>query len=178
MDTALITRSGEKAATQSQFDYIKSLLAERDLTDDMTKWVNDARHFAVIGDFSSKAASQLIDALLFMPKKSEPRHFAPEAGIYQHGHDLFRVYLGQQNGHMLVKRILVSHDTMANVDNIDGYEYLGRASRFLPVNARRLSLEDVGALGRTFDHCLLCGRRLDDPESVDRGIGPVCATKY
>jgi hypothetical protein len=59
-----------------------------------------------------------------------------------------------------------------------GYHYLGAAARHLPTTARRLSLAEVGAMGKTFDHCLTCGRRLDDPESVDRGIGPVCAKKY
>ena len=71
---------------------------------------------------------------------------------------------------MLVKAV--------EVDEGVQYTYLGAASRKLPADAPRLTLDEVGDLGKTFDHCLCCGRRLDDPESVDRGVGPVCARKY
>lgn len=34
------------------------------------------------------------------------------------------------------------------------------------------------AYGRLVGCCALCGRRLEDSESVARGIGPICAAKY
>ena len=34
------------------------------------------------------------------------------------------------------------------------------------------------AYGRQYGQCACCGRELSDPESVQRGIGPVCADKY
>ena len=41
----------------------------------------------------------------------------------------------------------------------------------------KLTVEQAGALGHECGHCVLCGRFLNDPESVARGIGPVCAGK-
>jgi hypothetical protein len=34
------------------------------------------------------------------------------------------------------------------------------------------------AYGRQFGECAICGRELSDPESVQRGIGPICADKW
>lgn len=34
------------------------------------------------------------------------------------------------------------------------------------------------AYGRETGQCACCGRELTDPESVERGIGPICAEKY
>jgi hypothetical protein len=34
------------------------------------------------------------------------------------------------------------------------------------------------AHGKKFGKCSVCARDLSDPESVERGIGPVCADRY
>jgi len=34
------------------------------------------------------------------------------------------------------------------------------------------------AYGRETGQCACCGRELTDPESIERGIGPICAEKY
>ena len=34
------------------------------------------------------------------------------------------------------------------------------------------------AYGQRFGSCAVCGRELSDKDSVDRGIGPICAEKY
>jgi hypothetical protein len=34
------------------------------------------------------------------------------------------------------------------------------------------------AYGRKTGECACCGRELTDPESIERGIGPICAEKY
>lgn len=39
-------------------------------------------------------------------------------------------------------------------------------------------LAEAVAHGKRTGHCAICSRKLTDPESVDRGIGPVCATKF
>ena len=38
--------------------------------------------------------------------------------------------------------------------------------------------EAAVAYGRRTGRCACCGRLLTDPESIDRGIGPVCATRW
>lgn len=93
------------------------------------------------------------------------------------GDQYVRVYLGQQSGQMLAKRI---HAEADGGEWVVSYEYLGLASKVLTPDTTpvRMSLEEVGEMGIAFNHCLICSRRLDDPESVDRGIGPVCAANY
>lgn len=55
------------------------------------------------------------------------------------------------------------------------YEYVGLASKHLPASAKPLPLEEAKAWGRLTSTCVVCGRALDVPESVDAGIGPKCA---
>lgn len=165
-----------RPATQKQRDFIERLLGEKDTTGTAYEgWTPDWSRA------TSRTASTVIDFLLTLPKRTAPA--APAAaevtpGVYViHGDEYVRVYHGQQSGKMLVKRINMEQDGDTWTVH---YEYLGSADRVLVPAAtpERLSLEEVGSLGITTNHCLMCGRRLDDPESVDRGIGPVCAAKY
>lgn len=164
-------------ASAKQISFIKSLIADRELDADNQMAVDLCRELAVEGTFTSKQASKLIDRLLAAPKKADERSRI-DAGIYavedsEGTHTIVRVYLGQQSGQMLAKQVFV-------LDGDVSYDYLGMARKVLG-SARtwtRLELSEVGALGITTGHCLICGRRLDDPESVDRGIGPVCAENY
>jgi hypothetical protein len=160
-------------ATEKQVAFVTRLLGERNTTG--TKY--EGHHTAPA--LTKQQASEAITALLGLPMAEQATERANEegqqysAGVYEQpvSGRLFRVYLGQRTGTLLVKEIIVDEDGV-------GYHYLGAAARHLPTTARRLSLAEVGALGKTFDHCLMCGRRLDDPESVDAGIGPVCSKKY
>lgn len=162
-----------KPATTKQFQLIKRLIDERQLSQRDVDYVEQCRQQAIVGQLATTGASNLIDHLMALPKQDNPsEQDEPEAGIYQSTDGMFRVYLGQKSGRMLAKEI-----TMA-LDNSPVYTYRGSATRVLPEDAQRLSLEEVGQIGQMFDHCLCCGARLDDPESVDRGIGPICASKY
>lgn len=41
----------------------------------------------------------------------------------------------------------------------------------------RLTLEQAAALGKQWHRCMICGRELTNEDSIDRGIGPICAAK-
>lgn len=167
-------------ATDKQFAFIKRLLGERHLSAELSADVAEARALATSRALSSSAASRLIDRLLEAPKSAPaPREVGdaeePKAGIYDlDGKMLVRVYLGQNSGKMLVKSVDIAEDGSVT------YEYQGAASKvFRSIGlARRLPVEEVGRLGLEASTCLICGRGLNDPESVDRGIGPVCAANY
>ena len=74
----------------------------------------------------------------------------------------------------------------------DEGEYLGKVTggRFLKVRSCTNEQESqvvavckdpkaaAIAYGKRFGSCAVCGRTLTDGESIDRGIGPVCADKY
>jgi hypothetical protein len=159
-------------ASQKQMDFVNRLLGERDTTG--TKFAA----FFTAPALTKTQASEAITALLALPKKSDTAPAEPEAGVYVYAGDQYaRVYLGQQSGHMLAKRINFEQD---GDDWTVSYEYLGAAAKVLTPDTTptRLTLDEVAGLGVTTNHCMMCGRRLDDPESVDRGIGPVCARQY
>lgn len=177
--------TGGKPASEKQVALIRRLLTEKDLTGtrfevtEPSSWedalaevgVGTPRDLVAELARTSRDASSVIDELFALPRLSTgTRDWA--AGVYE-GADgrVYRVYLGQQSGRMLVKEVVGNRE--------DGYtlEYIGSAARVMPADARKLTLEEAKEWGRATSHCIKCGLRLDDPESVDRGIGPVCAKK-
>jgi hypothetical protein len=160
-------------ASQKQFDFIKKLLSEKQVDAQTQELVDMCREHAVAGTLRSKTASNLIDVLLALPRKKDASDDI-QAGVYAvNGDMIVRVYLGQQSGQMLAKQV---HLTVGDAT----YDYIGMARKVFAdaTTWTRLSIEEVGALGISSGQCIICGRRLDDPESVDRGIGPVCASRY
>jgi len=112
-----------------------------------------------------KRASAAIDYLFGCA--SAPASAAVEAGVYVNADGaVYRVYLGQQSGRMLAAKV-----------EGDEFVYAGQADRFLTSASRKMTIEEAAAWGKTTGTCIVCARRLDVPESVDRGIGPVCFAK-
>lgn len=58
-----------------------------------------------------------------------------------------------------------------------GQTYVGQIQDQLAIIAQDPRAA-AAAYGRLVGSCGLCGRRLEDPDSVARGIGPVCAAKH
>lgn len=160
-------------ATEKQQNFITRLLAEKNTAGTYYDgWEPDW------SASTPKSASAVIDFLLTLPRKQAEEAAPVEAGVYTDGDKFVRVYFGQQSGQMLAKEIHLHSDGPEAEAQYVEYAYLGRAANVITSDYRRMTLEEVGSLGKRFDHCLLCGRRLDDPESVDRGVGPICARKY
>lgn len=98
----------------------------------------------------------------------------PEPGMYrQPDGTIVRVYLGQQSGKMLLKQLVGT----PNGERTHEYEYVGAAAYKLHKDAQPLTLEEAKEFGRMTGSCCVCARRLDNPESVEAGIGPVCGRK-
>ncbi len=130
------------------------------------------------GGLTVREASEMITALKDLKAQwrterrtsCQPTKAEPQPGMYRDGEGtIYRVYLGQQSGKMLVKQVVG--------DKASGYsyEYMGAAAYRLPAGVSPLSLEKAKQWGRMTGTCCVCARRLDNPESVDAGIGPVCA---
>lgn len=157
--------------TERQVTFLNTLQAERDTTE-VEPFLEVLRQHYREERATSKEASMLISTLLAAPKRD--RH-SLQAGIYllPDTDRLVRVYLGQNSGHMLAKEVLLSAGPVE-------YVYLGRASGNVPATARRLTRDEVAERTLTVGStsCMVCGRALDNPESVDRGIGPVCWENY
>ena len=152
--------------------------------------VNTLAGYSERGDLTKGNASQAIDFIvdsnrklkaalkanessaLVAPTMTVRRVFdKTDAGVYKNADGkVYRVYFGQQSGQMLCKEVVGT--TKESADFI----YRGLAERY--VTGEKLPLDEAKAWGKATETCIACGRRLDVPESVDAGIGPVCAGKF
>lgn len=168
------------SATEKQVDFITDLLDQRELTLGTGQTVEQLKEQA--STLSKDQASAWINRLKSLPRKPKPFNATvaapcndpePDAGMYRRGEDIVRVYLGQQSGKMLLKRLVEDPGS----EHGWSYEYEGRASYKLK-DATPLPLEEAKQFGRMTGTCCVCARRLDVPESVEAGIGPVCAKRF
>jgi hypothetical protein len=168
-----------RMASEKQVALITKLASEKN-------WFDEGAHPSTVGEshggwyvwrtlegdpLEMRNASSAIDFLFGCSRSVAPatQGFGrDDAGIYVLADGtLVRVYFGQNSGQMLCKKVVGS-----------GLEYLGKADRFVVGAFRKATREEVGAWGKTTGSCLHCGRALDDPTSVDRGIGPICWEKF
>lgn len=169
------------APSDKQLNFVAKLVKERDLALLSPKDRADAESVDLL---DRREVSKLIDVLLKAPKvtvlaKKTPYQKPLEVGMYHtNTGEILRVYLGQHSGQPLVKRVVLSGEKYE-------YEYVGSAHRVLRgesvlggVVCERMSLDEAKNWGRMTGHCIVCGRQLDDPESVDKGIGPVCEKNW
>lgn len=125
-----------------------------------------------VQDLPIKTASALIDILFGLPYRPRATQTGAEveAGIYQVGATIYKVYKGQ-SGRMLAKTLVVT-------DGEGKFEYAGLASRFVTEGSAKMSLEDAKRFGQIYGVCCKCGATLTDEDSIAAGIGPVCGKRW
>lgn len=173
---------GRDMASDKQVKYVMDLLSDHEWPDVLDE--GDVRNM------ERRQVSKLIDQLKRSPKRTKTfREMAElEAGLYKlMDGTIVRVYLGQKSGRMLAKQLVFVGTMGSSEEDIAkglpptweqwSYVYLGLASKHVAGDYRKLSLEEAKEWGATTRSCCRCARRLDVPESVDAGIGPVCANK-
>lgn len=159
---------------------VVNALAAHDTNGTLTKGgASDAIDFIVDSNRKIKAAIDSHKSVTFKEAytpsattTSVRRVFGKDdAGVYVNADgSIYRVYFGQQSGQMLCKEVVgKTKDDFAFV-------YKGLAERY--VTGTKLPLDEAKAWGKATETCIACGRKLDVPESVDAGIGPVCAGKF
>lgn len=98
----------------------------------------------------------------------KPKPFvAPECGLYKVDDAVFRVKQNQLKTRVYAERW---------DQDAERFIYDRGAIRFLN-SSNLMSLEEIEEQGRATGFCMMCGRFLSNPESVERGIGPICAGK-
>lgn len=109
-------------------------------------------------------------------KKAAPAAEVAEVatGIYRVNEVIIKVYTGQ-SGRQLAKKLLV---TKYDGETSASFEYAGLASRFVPADAKPLTLAEAKEYGAIYGVCCNCGRTLTDEKSIEAAIGPVCAKKF
>lgn len=161
-------RTATAPITEKQAAFITRLRAERALPQTDTSGLSKA------------AASRLIDSLLATPRQApaapaaEPKDAAP--GYYVTADDtLYVVVENKAHTHTYAKRLVI---TQGPARSTARWEYEAGAGRALAASDHEpLSVEKAASLGHLHGFCVICCRPLTDPESVTRGIGPVCASR-
>lgn len=172
---------GRDMASEKQVKYVLDLLSQREWPDELSE--DDVRNM------ERRQVSKLINSLKQSPKRRTFRERAElEAGLYRlMDGTIVRVYLGQRSGKMLAKQLVFVGTMSSDEEDIAkglpatwekwSYVYMGLAAKHVAGDYRKLTMEEAQQWGATTRSCCVCARRLDVPESVDRGIGPVCANK-
>jgi hypothetical protein len=77
---------------------------------------------------------------------------------------IYRTVESKTSGHIYGKRL-------------DGSEwtYAPGAIRDIREHGRRMTIDEAAEISRTLTFCIRCGTHLTNPESIARGIGPICA---
>ena len=164
-----------------QVDLIKKLAAERNLSESDIRIMLKAK----------PTARLLIDALFAMPKPSKAEQLKEEIakaseneeyvpakiipGFYRDSEgQVWKVQFNKaQTGMYALKRI-----------NKRKYEYTAGAintltvEMFVSLNPLDVTLEEAKAYGRKTGTCYMCSRELTKQESIDKGIGPICESKF
>jgi hypothetical protein len=127
-------------------------------------------------------ASHLIDSLRSKTqvRGRESREVqVTDPGVYRHGDDVFLVTWTQDKDHLYAKRLVESAPRLteqgerANCD----FEYAsGAVFDLLPSD--KMPYEEAKRLTIRYGRCMVCGRKLEAAESVERGIGPYCKRFY
>lgn len=152
------TETTTKPASEKQLSTIRTAAAERafDLSGiDLDKLTGGR----------NGSASALITALFQMPRVDGQgtTRFEPEAGFYRMGEDIVQVKVSKA-GHWYAQL---------------GVKVPGRKSLKWDYVGRRIDLAGAEKMteaeaGRFYGYCMICGALLEDPDSIKRGIGPVC----
>lgn len=173
------TTTTGNTATQKQIQFIQRLQAERDLTSTHFESCLTLMRMAWgKGQFDKRAASVLIEELLTAPYKAKddtaPEAYQPaelEDGFYGFNGLIVKVQHGKESGRQYA---LVMEP--GERGERGSWVYGPGVVRDL-TPAHRLTTEDAAAFGHVYGICGICGATLTDPESIERGIGPVCAGK-
>jgi hypothetical protein len=152
-------------ASEKQIAFVGKLLAEKNLA--MIPELAAAIKGALVDGLTKQGASAAIDALLPLPK-------APQ--VHEDGEAVGEGYYFVEG---LIYKVQTSQsgNLYAKVFSESGYNYAPGAMRLIPT-AQRLTLEQAAEAGVKTGRCVVCAKVLTNPESVEAGIGPICAGRF
>lgn len=174
---------GWREASEKQVDLIGRLFNEREWDSPLIAQTLALETYE--DDFGGKEASALIDLLLKLPRAGTRARKAQqeatnqrldeeleEGALYALGEggvdsiDVYRVQRSKTSKKLYALRVLEE----------GGTEYApGIVTRLDP--QRKLRLDEAQAWGRRTGTCCNCYAKLTNPVSVERGLGPVCASR-
>lgn len=162
LDIAELQKSAAPAniATDKQIGFMHKLAAERDAVD----WINEV----LAQSITKQQASKYIDTLMAMPKVAS-KDAVVEPGFYMYGETVYKVKWNKAKTNLYAQ-------AMSTVGSSGKWIYAEGAMSKIKADMK-LTVDDAAAFGHHNGYCAICGLELSNPESVARGIGPVCITK-
>lgn len=162
-----------KPASEKQIAFIQRLRADRNLNSGQEAAVDVIlMNHEANADLNTRQASQLIDWLMQIDKKPVVHEdgAAVSEGYYLQEDTVYKVVKAKHSDRLYAKALHSSEYGHAS------WDYAPGAMNHLR-GAHRLTVEQAAAMGTRLGACVVCGKALTDPESVERGIGPVCMTR-
>lgn len=157
-----------KPVSDRQRALISRLLDEKVIEDT----VAEALHTMIADMQTTKQASAIIDMLFALPRKDATEgtsRVEPTDGLYRVGDDIVRIKVSK-SGNWYAQRAMKPGPNSGRKSLI--WDYLGK--RIDMHGAEALADEEAG---KFLGYCVRCNAELTDPDSIARGIGPVCAKK-
>jgi hypothetical protein len=151
-------------ATTAQIGYLSSLA----LTHSVPPRIYEVLAGAPSGRSTYRDVSEAINVAKVSPY-AQKKEITAEPGYYILQGVVHAVVVGKESGKIYAKRLLIGHGSAR-------WDY-ARGAIFQCVPAVRLTLAQAKELGHLHGYCMICGKPLSDPKSVEAGIGPVCAKK-
>lgn len=107
----------------------------------------------------------------------EPVRHVTEDGIYRRSGDgvVFKVQTSRDSHRQYAKRLTII--TTADGTPKGSFAYEAGAIHTLR-HDERLTVEQAAELGAKWAVCIVCGAHLENPTSVELGIGPVCRARW
>lgn len=126
----------------------------------------DGPAFAV--EQQRKTSQQVADEInaSFADTPFKPREEIRE-GFYTMDGDVLKIVLSQTGNLYANKMVIVDDDV--------SWVFMKGIMRRVERSAKRLTAEEAGKYGKLHGICIICGRTLTNEDSIERGIGPVCA---
>lgn len=162
-------------ATPKQENFINNLARKAANFDALTPEQEATFKKVLASEFISKDdASYLITGLLKCDQK--PRGEMAKPGYYIHRSGAYLVVVKNKKGDATyAKRLDVTKEEGQRAKARWVYAP-GMGTEVAHMTP--MSLQEAAKFGHLHGVCFVCCRALTDPESVKRGIGPVCATKF
>jgi hypothetical protein len=160
----------EPEPTDAQANYV------RKLADDV--YGENAAEFLLAleegGRWTKREISKVIDSLRSASKTAtSPRNAKAQAAAVEGFHFLGgKVYKVQAN------RAGTAHYAKVLDSETGSFEYAGAGPLRLLSEETLLTLDQAAEFGKLYGRCARCGATLTDEDSIERGIGPICATKF
>lgn len=166
--------------TEKQESFIRDLMVNRaadDGTDrtiaEMVESTVDGGVDALVARIDSKsAASALISELLAKPRPSRPvTQLRPEPPVAIHFLDgtVYKIQQSRTSGRLYAKKLVPRGEGEKGEWVYDARKAFGRLSEDTV-----MTLEQAEEFGHRYGICGICGATLENEQSVERGIGPVC----